>query len=209
MRRRVRLGIGAAVVLLLGMFVVVILTSAFAQRGSDVAMPSPRPTSSAAGAAEAESASGETVGEAGELFVHVSGAVVTPGLVTLAPGARVVDAIAAAGGLTPEADPGGVNLARRVSDGEQLVVPKPGEVLPAAPGAGAGAGAGGAAAMVVNLNTAGQAELETLPRIGPALAQRILDWRSANGRFTAPTDLLKVAGIGDKVFEGLKELVSV
>jgi len=201
-RRRLRLGAGAAIVLLLGAFAVAILVSVFAQQGSEVEVPPAHSSPSATGVGA------EAVDGAAELFVHVSGAVVSPGLVTLAAGARVVDAIAAAGGLTPDGDPAGVNLARLVSDGEQLVVPREGE-LPPAGVVGGGGSVGGATAGLVNLNTAGQAELETLPRIGPALAQRILDWRAANGRFSATTDLLKVTGIGDKVFEGLKDRVSV
>lgn len=201
-RRRLRLGAGAAIVLLLGAFAVAILVSVFAQQGSEVEVPPAHSSPSATGVGA------EAVDGAGELFVHVSGAVVSPGLVTLAAGARVVDAIAAAGGLTPDGDPAGVNLARLVSDGEQLVVPREGE-LPPAGAVGGGGSVGGATAGLVNLNTAGQTELETLPRIGPALAQRILDWRAANGRFSATTDLLKVTGIGDKVFEGLKDRVSV
>lgn len=203
-RRRLRLGAGAAIVLLLGAFAVAILVSVFAQQGSEVEVPPAHASPSATGAGSGA----EEVDGAGELFVHVSGAVVSPGMVTVAAGARVVDAIAAAGGLTPDGDPAGVNLARLVSDGEQLVVPREGE-LPPAGVVGGGGRAGGAAAGLVNLNTAGQTELETLPRIGPALAQRILDWRAANGRFSATTDLLKVTGIGDKVFEGLKDRVSV
>ncbi|MFK3670694.1 helix-hairpin-helix domain-containing protein [Leifsonia aquatica] len=211
-RRRLRIGVGAAIVLLLGVFVMAILASAFAGRGSDVEVPSVGDSPATREPTDRAGASADAAGGSGELFVHVSGAVVSPGLVTLAAGARVVDAIAAAGGLAPDGDPAGVNLARLVSDGEQLVVPKEGEVPPAAPtgsGGGSGGGSGAAGTALVNINTAGQAELETLPRIGPALAQRILDWRAANGRFGAPTDLLKVAGIGDKVFDGLKDRVSV
>ncbi|WP_431277215.1 ComEA family DNA-binding protein [Leifsonia poae] len=149
------------------------------------------------------------------MLVHVLGAVKKPGLVSLTTGARVVDAVAAAGGLTDDAEVAGVNLARVLADGEQLVVPHVGEVLAPAAGAGAGAGAGGGASgagaseAMVNLNTAGQAELETLPRIGPALAQRILDYRKANGRFKAVADLMKVTGIGQKLFEGLKDRLAV
>ncbi|GIT79123.1 hypothetical protein LLS1_07920 [Leifsonia sp. LS1] len=204
-RRRLRLGVGAVVVLLLGAFVVAILTSAFAQRGEEqqgVDVPSapasagPSPSAGAPGAAE--------------LFVHVSGAVLSPGLVTLDAGARVVDAIAAAGGLAPDADPDGVNLARPIADGEQLVVPREGEAPAQVDGAASGPGGGAAgASAAVNLNTAGRSELETLPRIGPALAQRILDWRAANGRFSQPSDLLQVTGIGEKVFDGLKDRVTV
>jgi competence protein ComEA len=143
------------------------------------------------------------------LLVHVLGAVVRPGIVELRPGARVLDAIAAAGGLAADANPGGVNLARSVTDGEQLVVPREGEVLaPPTPvvGGGPGTAPGGA---LVNLNLASAAELQALPRIGPALAQRIVDWREAHGLFATPADLMKVSGIGQTLFDGLKDLVTV
>ncbi len=205
---------GAVVVLLLGAFVVAVLTPLFAQRGVEV----PVPVGSGIGVSASASTSGSEAAstapssygpEAGELLVHVSGAVVTPGLVTLSAGARVVDAVAAAGGFTPEADPAGVNLARPLGDGEQLVVPRVGEVPPPASSIGGGGAATGGGAGKVNLNTAPAADLETLPRIGPALAQRIIDWREANGRFSSPDDLRKVAGIGDKIFDGLKDRVTV
>ncbi len=136
------------------------------------------------------------------LYVHVSGAVVAPGLYVLSAGARVIDAVAAAGGFAHAADQSAVNLARPVTDGEQLQVPE------------IGATATGAAAVpaddgLVNLNTADEAALDTLPRIGPALAQRIIQWREANGRFTAVEDLLAVPGIGDKMLESLRDLVTV
>src|SRR5690606_15479306 len=95
-----------------------------------------------------------------------------------------------------------VNLARTLSDGEQVVVPAQGEQD--APGASA-VGADGR----IDLNTATQADLEMLPRIGPALAQRILDWREENGRFRAVEDLLAVPGIGEKLLAGLREKVRV
>lgn len=141
--------------------------------------------------------------------MHVLGAVANPGLVTLAAGARVLDAVAAAGGLTEDADLSTVNLARPVTDGEQLAVPRVGEPLSPPPAAGSGAAASGFSASTVNLNTATQSDLETLPRIGPALASRILDWRTANGRFTSPADLLAITGIGQKLFDGLKDRVTV
>ena len=134
----------------------------------------------------------------GEIYVHVLGAVVAPGLYELHEGDRAVDAVAAAGGFAEGADETQLNLARVLVDGEQIVVPLLGEVVPAEAGDGR-----------VNLNTADQAQLETLPRVGPALAQRILDWREANGRFSAIEDLLGVTGIGDKTYEGLKDLVTV
>lgn len=146
----------------------------------------------------------EQVPEAGapaSVFVHVSGAVAAPGLYVLDQGARVVDAVAAAGGFAAEADHAAVNLARPVSDGEQLHVPAVGAgPAPATESPGDGR---------VNLNTADTAALDTLPRIGPAMAARIIEWRDANGRFTSVEDLLSVPGIGDKMLEALRDLVTV
>ncbi|HEX5857161.1 MAG TPA: ComEA family DNA-binding protein [Microbacterium sp.] len=143
-----------------------------------------------------------------DVYVHVFGAVADPGLYVLREGARVVDAIAAAGGMAEGADEAAVNLARPVSDGEQLRVPLLGE-NPVDAGGEADAGTGENGDGRVNLNTAGEAELDTLPRIGPAMAQRIIEWRDANGRFTSVEDLLAVPGIGDKMLESLRELVTL
>jgi competence protein ComEA len=136
-----------------------------------------------------------------KLFVHVSGAVRVPGLYRLDDGARVVDAVAAAGGFTAGAAKDAVNLARALTDGEQLIVP----LVGAAPTTGASA----LGDSRVNLNTADAAALDTLPRIGPALAARIVAWREQNGRFTSVDDLLAVPGIGDKMLESLRDLVTV
>jgi competence protein ComEA len=140
-------------------------------------------------------------GEPAVIYVHVSGAVAAPGLYVLETTARVVDAVAAAGGLAPDADEGAVNLARPLSDGEQLHVPVRGAALESA-SAPTGDGR-------VNLNTADVGALDTLPRIGEAMAQRIVDWREANGRFTSVEDLLAVPGIGDRMLEALRDLVTV
>ncbi len=107
--------------------------------------------------------------------------------------------MAAAGGLTASADPAALNLARFLSDGEQIIVPALGQAVPASSAAG-----GTAIAGKVNINTADEPTLETLPRVGPAMAARILAWRAANGRFTAVEDLMSVSGIGEKTFEGLQ-----
>ena len=153
------------------------------------------------------------------MVVHVVGAVVRPGVVTLGPGSRVSAAIDRAGGATADADLARLNLARVVADGERLYVPKVGETdIPAAldeaTGAGGAAVPGGVASPgvevgVVDLNTADQATLETLPGIGPSLAQRILAWRDEHGRFSAVEDLLDVSGIGDGRFADLQDRVRV
>ena len=133
--------------------------------------------------------------------MHVLGAVERPGLYVLRADSRVVDALAAAGGSTDAAELAGVNLARRVEDGEQILVPVVGAVAdPSAPPSGDG---------TVDLNTADQAALEELPGIGPALAERIVAWREDNGRFRTVDDLLAVPGIGEKVLEGLRDGVRV
>lgn len=143
--------------------------------------------------------SGTAATEAGgEVYVHVLGAVQRPGLYVLDADARVVDAVAAAGGTTETADLAGINLARRAEDGEQVVVP-------AAGGAGDGAAVQAPADDRVDLNTADQAALESLPRIGPALAERIIAWREENGRFQSVDDLLAVPGIGEKLLAGLRD----
>src|SRR5690606_38836325 len=114
------------------------------------------------------------------LLVHVLGAVREPGLVELGADARIVDAVAAAGGFSEDADQGGVNLARAVNDGEQLVVPRVGESPPPSVSSAPG---------LVDLNTADAVALEALPGIGPALAGRIVDWRETNGPFARVEDL--------------------
>ena len=140
------------------------------------------------------------------VYVHLHGAVASPGLYRVAAGARVVDAVAAAGGFTDAADHGAVNLARIVEDGEQIVVPEAGAApAPGEPNPAPGVASDGR----IDLNTADVAALDTLPRIGPALAERIVAWRDENGRFTSVDDLLAVSGIGDKMLESLRDLVRV
>ena len=202
---RVRIAVGAAVVLFIATVAVAAMLSFAASGGGEQGVIE-------ASGHGSDSVSDES-GAAAEvvtapLLVHVLGAVARPGLVELSAGARVVDAVAAAGGFTAEADPAGVNLARPVVDGEQLVVLAVGQAPPpSAGGAPGGTEAGGDG--LVHLNTADVAALDTLPRIGPALAQRIIDWREANGPFTSVDQLLEVAGIGDAVFSGLADRVAL
>lgn len=172
--------------------------------------------------------------------VHVTGAVAIPGLVRLPSGARVADAVVAAGGLTTDADGDAINLAALLADGVQLHVPVRGEPPPGAagavpgmiggaaavtggpapeplaPGGGPATGPGGAgrlsgdmAGAVIDLNSAGPAELESLPGVGPALAARILAQRQARGPFRSVEDLLEVPGIGAKTLARFAERVVV
>ncbi|HEY4226300.1 MAG TPA: helix-hairpin-helix domain-containing protein [Pseudolysinimonas sp.] len=198
-RARVRVGVGAALILVLvGLACAVFVTAITPHGASSVVAPSAVPSSSASGRPGVGDGSHGAV-----IYVHILGQVNVPGLYALRDGDRAVDVVAAAGGLTASADPAALNLARFLSDGEQIIVPAVGESVPAS-----GAGGGTALPGKVNINTADEPTLETLPRVGPAMAARILAWRAANGRFTAVEDLMSVSGIGEKTFEGLKDLVT-
>jgi competence protein ComEA len=193
-RTRWRTGLAAAVALVVAALAAAVVGHLL--RGGGVE----RPVVPLSTATTAPVASGDV------LYVHVLGAVHRPGLYALDAGDRVVDAIAAAGGTTDAADPAGVNLARFVSDGEQLLVPAVGEAPPdGAPGSASGPGSGD----LVDLNTAEEATLDELPGIGPALADRIVAWRDEHGRFASVDDLLEVSGIGESVLERLRDLVRV
>ena len=132
------------------------------------------------------------------VVVYVSGAVASPGVLTLPASSRVIDAITAAGGATPEADLESINLARILVDGEQIRVAVVGESPPAASEAGAAAGA------CVRLATATEAELQTLPGIGPALAQRIISYRATHPRLSTVEELDDVPGIGPSLIEKIR-----
>lgn len=155
---------------------------------------------------------------AAEIVVEVVGAVATPGVYRLPTDARQGDAVAAAGGLRADADAAAVNLARRLRDEERLVVPTIGPAAPAAPDSAgtegvaasvAPTGAAGAAAVPVNINTATVEQLETLPRIGPALAARIVAYREERGPFRSVEDLAAVEGISPQMVDELRSLVTV
>jgi competence protein ComEA len=144
--------------------------------------------------------------------VHVAGAVRRPAVVRLREGARIADAVAAAGGLADGASPA-LNLAAALTDGAQVYVLRTGEAAPAA-GASAStdgemSGAASPPSGPIDINRATADELDALPGVGPALAARIVAWRTANGPFTAVEDLLGVAGIGERTLERLREGVVV
>lgn len=163
----------------------------------------PAATSGAAPAPSSASASPSPI------VVAVVGMVHNPGLVTLPDGARVSDAIAAAGGALPEADLSTINIARKVADGEQIAVGVPG-AAPVPDGAGPGpANGAGPGPALVNLNSAGVAELDALPGIGPVIAQRIVDFRQESGPFTSIDQLAEVSGIGPSILAKVKDQVTV
>jgi competence protein ComEA len=183
-RARLRVRLGAAAVLVLVALGGVVLAAVLTDPGSSIEVA---PTAVA------------PVTSGAVLYIHVLGAVERAGLYEVREGDRVIDAIAAAGGFRDDADQGQLNLARRLVDGEQLVVPVQG-ATPAAPGSADGR---------INLNTADAASLDTLPRVGPAMAARIIAYRDTNGPFTSVDDLLGVTGIGEKTLEGLRDLVTL
>jgi competence protein ComEA len=145
--------------------------------------------------------------------VYVSGAVATPGVYTLPPHSLVNDALKAAGGASAEADLDRINLALEVRDQQQIHVPRKGEsgsaqpTLPSSPDSAATSAM--PSAKRININTATLAELETLPKIGPSIAQRIIDYRTRNGPFKTIEDIKNVSGIGDATFEAIKDLIAV
>lgn len=195
-------------------------TSTLARSSPSGVAPGQRTTSSTAGAAAGAASPGGGAAGGGVLVVHVVGQVRTAGVYRMTAGARVGDAVTAAGGATRAADLAAVNLARPLVDGEQVVVPRPGEkvVAPGLSGGGGGgggsaAGAGGAGAAgaggKVALNSADLSALDTLPGVGPVLAQRILDWRGEHGRFTSVEELGEVSGIGEKLLAQLTPKVTL
>lgn len=186
--------------------------------------------SNSGGGADAEADGGmsgedDGGGDAGTLIiVHVAGAVASPGIVRLGAGARVFEAIEAAGGARKEARLEALNLAAPLTDGQQVYVPTPDDVgPPPAPGSGTGGGTGGPGSGggaagggavggpvgKININTASAEELAELPRVGPVLAGRIVEFREQHGPYAQPSDLDAVPGIGPVMLEALVELVTV
>jgi competence protein ComEA len=187
----------------------------------DAASPSVRvdgPGSSAAagasgagaGAAAGDAGTGAGVTVAGDragegVYVHVAGAVRRPGLFRVPAGSRVAVAVARAGGPSPKAELTLVNLAARIQDGQQIVVPGPGVAAPAAVGGGTAAGAGALPGVKPSLATATVEQLEDLDGIGETLAERIIEYRDAHGGLRSLGQLRDVEGIGEKRFESLRE----
>ena len=151
---------------------------------------------------------------AAEVYVDVDGAVVRPGVYRLKEGARVSQAIDAAGGLTAEADVTGLNRASKITDGQKIYVPTVGEQQAAAAVGGAESSAAttpgaGSSSGLVNINTASAAELQTLSGIGPSMAQSIIDERTKNGAFASVDDLMRVSGIGEKKLAKIKDCICI
>jgi len=227
---RVRVGspvLVGAVVVLVAVLAVVGVRVAWAQRAAEPT-PIPRADSAALTSAGLEAAApgGAALDasgvapttESGPLYVHVIGAVRRAGVVDVAAGSRVGDVVEAAGGLSARADPGRLNLARLVVDGERIWVPvegaEPPEEVPAPVSAPAetGSAPGGAASAgsqaPVDLNTADSSTLQTLPGVGPVTAEAILTWRAEHGRFSTVEELVEVSGIGPRTLERLRPQVS-
>ncbi|MFJ7590391.1 helix-hairpin-helix domain-containing protein [Streptomyces sp. NPDC097617] len=152
----------------------------------------------AAAAAPAPAPAGP--GGAARIVVDISGKVRDPGVRRLPAGSRVEDALAAAGGVRPGADTTGLNRARVLVDGEQVVVGIPAQLPPGAPGVGPGTGP-------LSLGSATVAQLDGLPGVGPVLAQHIVDFRTARGGFRSVEELRQVDGIGERRFADLRALV--
>ena len=147
----------------------------------------------------------------GTVVVHVVGQVHQPGVFQLPQGSRVNDAVEKAGGVTAEADTSKVNLAASATDGAQIYIPAVGEQVVGLPVAASTAGVNPSASSgtVINLNTATSEQLQELPKVGPATAEKIISWRETNGGFSSVADLDNVPGIGPAMLEMLTPLVTV
>jgi competence protein ComEA len=197
-----------AVAYLVAALVVVVLGVRYLQ---GQARPEPPSVSAAAtaGGAQPDGAGTVQIGRsaAQPALVHVAGAVRRPGVYRLREGARVEEAVERAGGARPGADVNAINLAAKVNDGQQVVVPRRLAAGTPAPAGGSAATAGAAPSAPVSLNSATLEQLDTLDGVGPATAQKIIDWRTEHGGFRSVEDLSNVPGIGPKRMEALRDKV--
>jgi competence protein ComEA len=216
LRGRIALGPGQVAVVAVLVAVGLVLTCWWLVRsggrevGAPASVTTPRgalatPVDPGGGASPASGAFRGSAAPAGKVVVDVAGKVRHPGIAVLRQGARVIDALRAAGGARPGVDLGGLNLARVLTDGEQVVV---GEAVVPGPVAGAPS-EGSPVAGLVNINTADETALESLPEVGPVTARAIITWRSQHGAFTAVDQLLDVEGIGDATLAKLTPYVTI
>jgi competence protein ComEA len=228
---RLKIGLGAGIVLVLLLAAVGVVVSALSPHGSTAIESRPRgvhtvrsvlpdvspggmPDGSPDGSADVSAGAGADAApdatHSSIDFVHVVGEVANPGVYELPAGSRLVDAVAAAGGFTLTADQADLNLAQVVTDGQQIVVATRGAspVAGSAPGGDGTASPGTGPTGPVNINSADLTGLQTLDGIGPSLAQRILAYRAAHGGFRSVNDLRNVTGIGPKKFAAIKSNIT-
>jgi competence protein ComEA len=187
----------APYVLMMALFAVVLAGTVYVMRRPEpaaiaITTATPRPTPSAV-----------------LVVVDIRGAVIKPGVYSLSAGSRLQEALTLAGGTVADADLRGLNLARKLVDGEQIYVPVQGEGTGAFPTVSASRVPAAVPQGKININAATVEQLDTLPGIGPALAQRIVEYRTVNGPFTTLEDLKKVRGIGDVIFAQMQDLISL
>jgi competence protein ComEA len=221
LRGRIALGSGHVAVVAVITAVGLALTCWWLLRsgGHDVTVPTALATPRTGGLATPDGAAsttgasvvrpGSAAGAPAKVVVDVTGKVRHPGIVVLHQGARVVDALRAAGGARPGVALAGLNLARVLTDGEQVVVGTPVAAVPAGATSSSGPTGGPPVTGLVNINTADETTLESLPEVGPVTAQAIIAWRTQHGGYTSVDQLLDVDGIGDATLAKLTPYVTI